>query len=90
VASQCDDPGSILSLYRELIALRRTLPSGFESVDDLPGVVAFRRGDRLVAINTSAGRCPVPGGEALLATTRDAIGAGGSLAPGAGAVIALG
>ena len=32
-------PGSLLSFYRELIALRRTLPAPFEAVDDIPGVV---------------------------------------------------
>jgi len=87
VAAQRDDPGSLVSLYRELIALRRTLPAGFETVDDVPGLFSFRRGDRLVAINTSAERRPVPGGEVLLRTTRDAI-KNGSLAPHAGAVIA--
>jgi alpha-glucosidase len=89
VAGQRGDPASLLSLYRELIALRRTLPRAFEAVDDVPGVVAFRRGDRLVAINLSPQRRPVPGGEVLLATARGAVAGDGSLAPQAGAVVAL-
>jgi alpha-glucosidase len=89
VVDQRDDPGSVLSLYRELIALQRTLPEGFAAVDDVPGVVSFRRGDRLVAINLSGERRSVPGGEVLLATTRDAIASDGLLAPQGGAVIAL-
>ena len=39
VADQRGDPGSLLSFYRDLIALRRTLPAPFEAVDDIPGVV---------------------------------------------------
>jgi glycosidase len=88
VAGQRGDAGSVLTLYRELISLRRTLPAGFEAVDDLPGVLAFRRGDRLVAINPGSERRPVPGGEVLLATAPDALAHDGSLAPHAGAVIA--
>jgi alpha-glucosidase len=89
VALQRGDPASLLSLYRELIALRRTLPAGFEAVDDVPGVVGFRRGDRLVAINLSAERRPAPGGEVLLETVPEAVATDGSLAPHAGAVVAL-
>jgi alpha-glucosidase len=89
VADQRDDPGSVLSLYRELISLRRSLPSEFEPVDDVPGVMSFRRGDRLIAINVSTEPRPIPAGEVLLATTPGAVGHGGSLAPSAGAVVAL-
>jgi glycosidase len=89
VAGQRDDPGALLHLYRELIALRRSLPARFESIDDVPGVVSFRRGDRLVAVNLSGEPRPIPTGEALVATAPGALAAGGSLAPHAGAVIAL-
>src|SRR4051812_45489738 len=51
VADQRDDPDSLLTLYRELIALRRRLGDGFELVDSEPGVLAYRRGEHLVAIN---------------------------------------
>jgi glycosidase len=89
VAGQRDEPGSLLSLYRELIALRRELPLRFEAIADVPGVVAFRRGDRLVAINLSSAPQPVPRGEVLLQTARDAVARDGSLAPHAGAVLAV-
>ena len=88
VADQRRDPDSLLSLYRELIALRRDLPGEFEAADGAPGVVAFRRGDRLVVINLSGERRAVPGGEVVLATARDALGPDGSLAAHAGVVIA--
>jgi glycosidase len=89
VADQRGDPGSLLSFYRDLIALRRTLPAPFEAVDDIPGVFSYRRGDRLVAINLFGERRPIPGGEVLLATTTGAVTRDGSLARHAGAVIAL-
>ena len=89
VADQREDPGSLLSLYRELIALRRDMPVHFESITDVPGVVAYRRGDRLVAINLSAEPRPVPRGEVLLETARGAVAHDGSLAPHAGAVLAV-
>ena len=49
----------MLSLVRELIALRRELGDGFELLDAAAGVVAFRRGGHTVAINTTAE--PLPG-----------------------------
>ncbi|MEA2450913.1 MAG: alpha-glucosidase [Thermoleophilaceae bacterium] len=87
VAAQRDDAGSLLTLYRELIAIRRRLPEGgFELLRDAdPGVLAYRRGDHLVAINlTSEERRAPPHGEPLLATAE---GAGsGLLPPHAGAI----
>jgi Domain of unknown function (DUF3459) len=52
-------------------------------------VVAFGRGDRLVAVNLSHRSRPLPGGEVLVATAPDAVAADGALAPHAGAVMAL-
>jgi alpha-glucosidase len=89
VADQRSDPGSLLSLYRELIALREELPREFEVADGEPGVVSYRRGDRLVVLNLSRERRAVPGGEVLLATSADAVAGDGSLAPHAGMVIGL-
>jgi len=71
VAQQAREPDSMLSLYRDLIAVRRELGSGLRLVgatDD--GVLAYRRGDRhLVAINMSDGprACP-PAGSIVRAT----------------------
>jgi alpha-glucosidase len=55
-ADQTGDPGSLLSLYQELIRLRRELDSLFGLVDADPGVLAWKRGERLFAIDTGDGR----------------------------------
>ncbi len=60
VANQRPDPGSTLHLTRDLLALRRTLPSlrdGAYATWPAPdGVWAWRRGDEvLVAVNLTAG-----------------------------------
>jgi alpha-glucosidase len=86
VADQRDDPASTLSLVRELIALRRELGDGFELLDGADGVLAFRRGEHTVAINTTAEPMPVPlRGEARLLTVGGAL-RDGMLAPHAGAI----
>jgi len=87
VDEQRADPGSTLALVRELIELRRGLGEGFELLEAAPGVIAYRRGARVVAINTTAESRPAPPelGEPLLATAPDAI-RGGELAPNAGVV----
>ncbi len=60
VEAQRDDPGSMLSFVRALIELRRTLGDGFELVDAAEGVVAYRRGDHVVAVNTTSEPLPAP------------------------------
>ena len=60
VEAQRDDPGSMLSFVRELIELRRTLGEGFELVDAAEGLVAYRRGDHVVAVNTTPETLPAP------------------------------
>jgi glycosidase len=86
VAYQRDDPDSLLTLYRELIAIRRRLGAGFELIDDTAsGVLAYRRGDHLVAINVTAEERPAPPhGEVLLVTAPRA--ANGALAPHSGLI----
>jgi alpha-glucosidase len=67
VEAQRDDPRSTLSLVRDLLALRRLLPEGLELVEAPPGVLAYRRGDHLIAINTTGEDRQVPvAGEAVL------------------------
>jgi alpha-glucosidase len=86
VESQRDDPASVLSLTRELIALRRELGGGFELLDAADGVVAFRRGRHTVAVNTTAEPRPAPlRGAPLLATAHGAFD-GDTLAPHVGAI----
>jgi alpha-glucosidase len=60
VDAQRDDPGSTLSLVRELIALRREFGDGFELLDAPDGVVAYRRGRHVVAVNTTSEPKRVP------------------------------
>src|SRR5438270_915775 len=69
VASQHDDENSLLRLYRDLIALRRTLGPGLELIDSEEGVLAYRRGGHLVASNLTPEERPAPShGEVILAT----------------------
>jgi alpha-glucosidase len=86
VADQRDDPGSTLSLVRELIALRRELGDGFELLDGPDGLVAYRRGDHVVAVNTTLEPLPAPlRGEARFESVQGAL-RDGSLLPHSGAI----
>ena len=84
VTEQRSDPASMLSLHRDLIALRRELGNGFDLLDAPEGVLAYRRGDHVIAINLSTEGTALPwGGESVLAT-----GAGSDrLEPGGGVVL---
>ena len=57
VQKQLDDPDSMLSLYRRLLSLRRTLPAlhdeTFEWLTAPTAVLAFRRDDVTCVINLS-------------------------------------
>jgi alpha-glucosidase len=86
VADQRDDPDSMLTLVRDLIALRRELPDTFELVDSADGVLAFRRGDYAVAINTTGQERPAPLGSDLRIQTVPGALNGRRLAAHAGAV----
>jgi alpha-glucosidase len=87
VEDQRGDPGSLLSFWRELIALRRGLDASFEWVDAAPGVLAYARGDRTVAINTTPEPAPFTGaGEPLLETEPGGL-RDGVLAPHSGAIV---
>ena len=86
VETQREDPASFLSLVRDLIALRRVLGEGFELLDAAEGVIAYGRGDHVVAVNTTGETRPVPlSGEARLETQRGAL-RDGTLAAHAGAI----
>ncbi|MBA3261823.1 MAG: alpha-amylase [Thermoleophilaceae bacterium] len=86
VAGQRDDPTSMLSLVRELIALRRELGEQFEPLDAGEGIVAFRRGGHTVAINTTSEPLRVAlEGELCIQTAAGAL-QDGRLAPHAGAI----
>ncbi|HXL43578.1 MAG TPA: alpha-amylase family glycosyl hydrolase [Gaiellaceae bacterium] len=68
VEAQRNDPGSLLTLYRRLIELRRGLGEGFRLLDAEPGVVAYERGDHVVTVNTTSEPRSRPRGELVLAT----------------------
>ncbi|MFL6035346.1 MAG: alpha-amylase family glycosyl hydrolase [Gaiellaceae bacterium] len=78
-AAQEDDPGSVLSLYRAALTLRRTSPAfAGESLDWVPapdGCLAFRRPGGLVCLlNLSGAAVPLPEGRVLLASADTAGG----------------
>jgi alpha-glucosidase len=86
VEAQREDPRSKLSLVRDLLTLRRLLGEGIELLDAAPGVLAYRRGDHSIAINTTGEERPAPlDGELVLETEPGAL-RGRALAPHAGAV----
>jgi alpha-glucosidase len=87
VAAQLEDAGSLLHLYRRLLEVRRTLGGSFSLLEPTPGLVAFERGDHVVAVNTTGQRQPTPAtGDLVLATTDDAL-ADGRLAPHAATIV---
>ena len=73
VAAQRGDPGSLLSLYRELIALRRELDGALEPIAAAPGVIAYRRGEHAIAINLGdrPAAAPVDGRVVLSSAPRE-------------------
>jgi alpha-glucosidase len=69
VEDQRKDPHSTLSLVRDLLTVRRVMGDGFELLDAEQGVVAYRHGDHLVAINTTSDEARATlGGELVLET----------------------
>jgi glycosidase len=87
VADQERDPAALLHLYRDLIAARRTMTGRFELLAGTPpGVVAFRRGDHLVALNLGDGPADAPAAGVVLRHTHDPARrtAPARLAPGEG------
>jgi alpha-glucosidase len=86
VADQRDDADSTLALTRALIALRRELEGEVEWLDAADGVVAFRRGGHVVAVNTTAEGRPAPVGSEVRIETAPGALRHGELAPHAGIV----
>jgi alpha-glucosidase len=72
------DPASLLNLYRELIAFRSSLGSGFGFHDDAPdGMLAYDRGGHTVLLNTTSEPLQAPAaGAPVLATHPGALSAG--------------
>jgi alpha-glucosidase len=69
VAAQESDRQSLLWFYRDAIALRRRLTGPTRLLPSAPGVLAFARGEHVVALNLcDAGRPAPPAGELELAS----------------------
>jgi alpha-glucosidase len=73
VEAQTEDPGSMLSLYRQALALRSSSPTlagyGLQWVPAPDGCLAFRRPGGLVCLlNLSGAPVPLPEGRVLLAS----------------------
>ena len=86
VEAQREDPRSTLTLVRDLLTLRRVLADDIELVDAAPGVLAYRRGDHTIAINTTAEPQVAPLDGDLVLETAEGAWRGGRLSPHAGAV----
>ena len=68
VELQREDADSLVNLYRRLIGLRRELGEGLRFLETEPGVVAYERGDHVVAVNTTPEPRSAPAGKCVLAT----------------------
>ena len=86
VEAQRDDPRSTLSLVRDLVTLRKQLGDGLELLDAAPGVLAYRRGDHGVAVNTTAEERPAPAAGAVVLETRPGAHRGGALGAHSGVI----
>jgi alpha-glucosidase len=72
VAAERRDPGSVLNLCRDLIALRRDFAAEpYETLPAGPGVWAWRRGGATVAVNLSARPAHVRGVEGVVQISTD-------------------
>ncbi len=87
VRDQTGDPGSMLELYRALIALRADLDGDVELMDAEDGVVAFRRAAHAVAVNTSRAPARMPVEGPLVLSTHPGEHAAATLAPGEARVV---
>jgi alpha-glucosidase len=86
VATQREDPRSMLRLHRELIALRREfVREPYETLAADDAVFAYRRGAFVVALNLSDGDAPLPVGRVRLSSELD--GGSDRLRPHEGVVV---
>jgi alpha-glucosidase len=87
VADQLRDEGSLLHLYRRLIATRRAFGSGFRFRDDFaPGILAYQRGAHTVVLNTTAEPLAVAKIGRPVVETQPGVLSGGEIAPHGGVI----
>jgi len=83
VATQRADPDSLLSLYKDLIAIRAELGGELTFISAQGGVLAYRRGaDHVVAINLSEYELAAPAVSRIVRATHARDHPAGSAAPG--------
>jgi oligo-1,6-glucosidase/alpha-glucosidase len=95
VAAQEEEPGSMLHLYRRLLALRRDRPAlalgSWNALDAPPGVLAYERrhGDARLTIllNLTAGRVAMPWQGAPILSTLASDAEPGALHPNEGLIL---
>lgn len=87
VEVQRSEPGSLLNLHRDLIALRRELDGPLSEVDLTGAVLGYRRGTHRVVINLGAEPAPLPEPLPRIVYATDP-GAGDRLEGGAGLILA--
>jgi alpha-glucosidase len=85
VAAQEGEGGSMLELYRELIALRPRLGAGIVDIRARDGVLSYRRGEHVVALNLGDEEAETAAGGELLLSTGSAHR--GRLAPGEATIV---
>jgi alpha-glucosidase len=81
VVDQAADRTSLLWLYRDLIALRRTLGEGLAFRDSASGTLVYERGEHLVAINVSDEDRPAPEHRGIELATSAAAAADAAVVP---------
>jgi glycosidase len=86
VEAQREDPGSTLTLVRDLLTLRRVLGAEIELLDAPSGVLSYRRGDHAVAVNTTGEERSSPLSGDVVLETRPGVLRDGVLAPHSGAI----
>jgi alpha-glucosidase len=86
VEAERRDPDSLLHFYRRLIELRGELGDGLRLLDPAAGLVAFERGEHVIAINTTAEPLPTPPLGEVVLETHPGAREGELFAPHAGAI----
>ncbi|GAC1321876.1 MAG: alpha-amylase family glycosyl hydrolase [Thermoleophilaceae bacterium] len=86
VEAQREDPGSLLWLYRDLIALRGELSGDVEALAARDGVLSYRRGAHLVVVNLGDRPVQLPNGAEIVLSTHpgEAVEPGGAIVATAG------
>ncbi len=90
VADQRRDPRSLLALYRKLIAFRRRLRGDLRFLRAPDGVLAYARGEHVVAINVADEPRPAPAAGRVVLATDDEAEDLAALPPAAGVVCLAG